>query len=235
MRRRARADHRRRSEPLRPRPLPAPPPPLRPARGVALVRAELAVATGDGLARRRRRSEVDPRRRDRAPPASRSRSAAAPGHEITGIDITEAMLRQGHDARPARAGAADRVQLVVGQAERLPFPDADVRRADVHLSPALRRRSRGDDVRAGSRARAGRRDREPGVRGAAHRVLALLVVVLHARRVAGCGLSHRRARVGPGRCAFSVPTSPRTTGATRSTGPSRRGRTRASWMSAFGR
>jgi demethylmenaquinone methyltransferase/2-methoxy-6-polyprenyl-1,4-benzoquinol methylase len=42
---------------------------------------------------------------------------------ITGIDITEAMLRQGHQ-RVARAHASDRVQLVVGQAERLPFPDA---------------------------------------------------------------------------------------------------------------
>jgi demethylmenaquinone methyltransferase/2-methoxy-6-polyprenyl-1,4-benzoquinol methylase len=42
--------------------------------------------------------------------------------EITGIDITEAMLRRGH-ARVAQVGAADRVRLVVGQAERLPFPD----------------------------------------------------------------------------------------------------------------
>jgi demethylmenaquinone methyltransferase/2-methoxy-6-polyprenyl-1,4-benzoquinol methylase len=42
--------------------------------------------------------------------------------QITGIDITEAMLRRGH-ARVAQVGAADRVRLVVGQAERLPFPD----------------------------------------------------------------------------------------------------------------
>jgi demethylmenaquinone methyltransferase/2-methoxy-6-polyprenyl-1,4-benzoquinol methylase len=42
--------------------------------------------------------------------------------QITGVDITEAMLRRGHE-RVARAGAADRVQLVVGQAERLAFPD----------------------------------------------------------------------------------------------------------------
>jgi demethylmenaquinone methyltransferase/2-methoxy-6-polyprenyl-1,4-benzoquinol methylase len=42
--------------------------------------------------------------------------------QITGIDITEAMLRRGH-GRVARVGAADRVRLVVGQAERLPFPD----------------------------------------------------------------------------------------------------------------
>jgi demethylmenaquinone methyltransferase/2-methoxy-6-polyprenyl-1,4-benzoquinol methylase len=44
------------------------------------------------------------------------------GAQITGIDITEAMLQRGH-ARVARAGASDRVRLVVGQAERLPFPD----------------------------------------------------------------------------------------------------------------
>lgn len=42
--------------------------------------------------------------------------------QITGIDLTEAMLRQGH-ARVLQAGAADRVTLVNGQAERLPFPD----------------------------------------------------------------------------------------------------------------
>jgi len=44
------------------------------------------------------------------------------GARITGLDITEPMLRRGH-ARVVRAGVADRVQLVVGQAERLPFPD----------------------------------------------------------------------------------------------------------------
>ena len=41
---------------------------------------------------------------------------------ITGIDITEAMLSQGR-GRVARAGAGDRVQLLVGKAEQLPFPD----------------------------------------------------------------------------------------------------------------
>ncbi|HZJ25988.1 MAG TPA: class I SAM-dependent methyltransferase, partial [Acidimicrobiia bacterium] len=41
---------------------------------------------------------------------------------IIGIDLTEAMLRQGV-AQVARAGAPDRVRLVNGQAERLPFPD----------------------------------------------------------------------------------------------------------------
>lgn len=42
--------------------------------------------------------------------------------QITGIDLTEAMLRQGQ-ARVARAEAGDRVALVGGQAERLPFGD----------------------------------------------------------------------------------------------------------------
>lgn len=42
--------------------------------------------------------------------------------QIIGIDLTEAMLRHGQ-ARVARVGATDRVRLVVGPAERLPFPD----------------------------------------------------------------------------------------------------------------
>jgi demethylmenaquinone methyltransferase/2-methoxy-6-polyprenyl-1,4-benzoquinol methylase len=42
--------------------------------------------------------------------------------QITGIDITETMLRHGQ-ARVARSGLSDRVRLVVGQGERLPFPD----------------------------------------------------------------------------------------------------------------
>ena len=44
------------------------------------------------------------------------------GADVTGIDITTAMLRRGHE-RVARAGVGNRVRLIVGQAERLPFPD----------------------------------------------------------------------------------------------------------------
>ena len=43
--------------------------------------------------------------------------------QITGVDITEAMLRQGRE-RVSRNRADDRVRLLVGQAEQLPFPDA---------------------------------------------------------------------------------------------------------------
>jgi demethylmenaquinone methyltransferase/2-methoxy-6-polyprenyl-1,4-benzoquinol methylase len=44
-----------------------------------------------------------------------------PAH-IVGIDLTEAMLRQGQD-NVAGSPDADRIHLVTGQAERLPFPD----------------------------------------------------------------------------------------------------------------
>ncbi len=42
---------------------------------------------------------------------------------ITGIDLTEAMLRRGAD-NVARDGASARVDLVAGRGEQLPFPDA---------------------------------------------------------------------------------------------------------------
>lgn len=42
--------------------------------------------------------------------------------QITGIDLTETMLRRGQ-ARVAGSGLSDRIALVAGQAERLPFPD----------------------------------------------------------------------------------------------------------------
>ena len=42
--------------------------------------------------------------------------------DVTGIDITEAMLRRGRE-RVEQARASGRVRLLVGQAERLPFPD----------------------------------------------------------------------------------------------------------------
>ncbi len=42
---------------------------------------------------------------------------------VVGIDLTEQMLRTGR-GNVARAGLEDRISLVTGQAERLPFPDA---------------------------------------------------------------------------------------------------------------
>jgi demethylmenaquinone methyltransferase/2-methoxy-6-polyprenyl-1,4-benzoquinol methylase len=45
------------------------------------------------------------------------------GGRVVGVDLTEAMVRQGA-ARVATAGLGRRVSLVVGSAEQLPFPDA---------------------------------------------------------------------------------------------------------------
>ena len=44
------------------------------------------------------------------------------GVKVVGVDLTEAMLRQGH-RRVAAAGKSSRVGLTVGRAEQLPFPD----------------------------------------------------------------------------------------------------------------
>ncbi|HUZ43932.1 MAG TPA: class I SAM-dependent methyltransferase [Acidimicrobiales bacterium] len=47
---------------------------------------------------------------------------ASGGGGVIGIDLTEAMLRRGAE-NVRRAGAQDAVQLLVGRAEQLPFPD----------------------------------------------------------------------------------------------------------------
>jgi demethylmenaquinone methyltransferase / 2-methoxy-6-polyprenyl-1,4-benzoquinol methylase len=52
-----------------------------------------------------------------------ARSGADSGVKIVGVDLTEEMLRLGR-RRVAAAGMADRVSLVAGRAEKLPFPDA---------------------------------------------------------------------------------------------------------------
>ncbi|HEX4778304.1 MAG TPA: class I SAM-dependent methyltransferase [Acidimicrobiia bacterium] len=48
--------------------------------------------------------------------------ARSDGH-VVGVDVTDAMLRRGQ-VNVGRAGVPDRVQFVLGTAERLPFPDA---------------------------------------------------------------------------------------------------------------
>lgn len=45
----------------------------------------------------------------------------SPGR-VVGLDLTEAMLRRGRE-KVVRAGVGDRIHLVAGGAERLPFPD----------------------------------------------------------------------------------------------------------------
>jgi demethylmenaquinone methyltransferase/2-methoxy-6-polyprenyl-1,4-benzoquinol methylase len=52
-----------------------------------------------------------------------ARSGGESGVRIVGVDLTEEMLRLGR-RRVAAAGMTDRVGLVAGRAEKLPFPDA---------------------------------------------------------------------------------------------------------------
>jgi demethylmenaquinone methyltransferase / 2-methoxy-6-polyprenyl-1,4-benzoquinol methylase len=49
--------------------------------------------------------------------------ATRTGARVVGIDLTEAMLREGR-ATVAADGLAERIALVAGRAEQLPFPDA---------------------------------------------------------------------------------------------------------------
>lgn len=45
------------------------------------------------------------------------------GAEVVGVDLTEQMLRRGRE-NVARRGRADRISLLLGRGEQLPFPDA---------------------------------------------------------------------------------------------------------------
>jgi demethylmenaquinone methyltransferase / 2-methoxy-6-polyprenyl-1,4-benzoquinol methylase len=49
--------------------------------------------------------------------------ATRTGAQVAGVDLTEQMLRQG-SVNVARAGLRERIGLVAGRAEQLPFPDA---------------------------------------------------------------------------------------------------------------
>ena len=120
------------------------------------------------------------------------------GAQVTGIDLTPAMLGTGRH-RIERAGASAQIRLVAGQAERLPFPDATFDALTFTYLLRYVARSRGDRARIGARRQTGRRDREPRVRGADQRVLAGVVVGIHALRAARGGLRHRRAGVVRGR------------------------------------
>ena len=223
--RRTRAENGCRSEPLRPGLVPAAPASLRRARRAAVARTERALETRDDRARRRRRSE---RRSSTLPPgpqASRSRSPARTERTDHGYRHHRgdaATRTRGASREPE---APDRVRLVVGQAERLPFPDDSF---DALTFTYLLRYVA--DPAATLRELA--RVLKPGAAIAslefsvpAEPVLAVLVVALHARRACRLRAISRAVVSGAESDAFSDPTSRRTTSATRWRGPSERGRT----------
>ena len=58
-----------------------------------------------------------------AQPAWPSCSAQRTGASVTGVDLTEQMLRRGRRAGSASDGASDRIRLLIARGEQLPFPD----------------------------------------------------------------------------------------------------------------
>src|SRR5262245_13674497 len=82
-----------------------------------------------------------------------------------------------------RAGLACRLRSWAGTGA--PLRGRLLRRGDLHLPPAVRRRSRGDAGRAGSRAPARWHARQPGVPRPDERAVAGPVVAVHAPWAAG--------------------------------------------------
>ena len=127
-----------------------------------------------------------------APGWSPASSCAATAARVVGLDQSEQMLAARARAARARSRLASRIELVRGEAERLPFADGEFDRADLHLPAALRRRPGGDAARAGARRAARRDDRHAGVRRARPWPLRAPLDAVHARRAAGA-----RARWSP--------------------------------------
>ena len=119
------------------------------------------------------------------------------GARVTGIDITEAMLRRGR-AAVRQEGLQARIALVGRSGRTAPVPGRHLRRADLHLPVALRRRPGRDARRARPRGPTGRRRRQPRVPRPTATAAARRLVALHARgparsrRVGGPGVVPRR-------------------------------------------
>ena len=121
--------------------------------------------------------------------------------------------------RPARAsrapGSATRIDLVEGRAEELPFADAQLRRADLHLPAALRRRPGRDPARARARRPAGRTHRLARVPRPAARARARALGRLRRHRPPAAR-PRRLARLGARSAASSARASATSTRAIRS-------------------
>ena len=86
------------------------------------------------------------------------------GCRVIGIDQSEEMLSRARRRLAREPHLGNRVEMVAGEAERLPFDDGEFDGADRRLPAALRRRSGGDDPRAGAGRETRRDDRVRRVR-----------------------------------------------------------------------
>ena len=153
---------------------------------------------------------------------------------IVGLDLSADMLKQG-ELNVRRADLTERITLVQGRGEQLPFADASFDAMTFTYSVALRGRSPGRPRRTRTSRQARWTHRESRVRGARESRVALELVALHATRPAGRGLRARWSGVVGRRRDFSVRVSRRTTRRTPSTGRSPRGVTPASSTSSIER
>ena len=103
--------------------------------------------------------------------------AARTGARVVGVDLTEAMIRQGQ-RNVAHAGAEKQVQVVLGKGEQLPFADARSTRSPSP-PPCATSKTPARPCAAGPGGPA-RRWGQPRVPRAPEPVLAVLVVGLHA-------------------------------------------------------
>ena len=134
--------------------------------------------------------------------------ATRTGARVVGVDLTEPMLRQGQ-ANVAAAGLSNRIALVAGRAERLPFPDASF---DALTFTYLLRYVEDPQATLAELARVVK----PGGTVAS---LEFCVPPNPLWRAACCWAGRR----GCGSASSSAPASPGTTAATRSRGRSRPG------------
>jgi ubiquinone/menaquinone biosynthesis C-methylase UbiE len=110
---------------------------------------------------------------------------------VVGLDLSPEMLHQGH-VNVQRAGVQERVSLVRGRGEQLPFPDASF---DALTFTYLLRYVADPQAALIELARVVK----PGGRRARKSRVALVVVALHATRAAGRWIRDRRSGVVGGR------------------------------------
>ena len=133
---------------------------LRPHRRAALLRAGPALARLPRLADRGRHRRAASSTSRPGPGPSPASSAAATAARVVGLDQSPEMLAE------ARRRLGDEVELVEGEADRLPFADGAFDALTLHLPAALRRRPARDAARARPGRPPRRRHRRARVRPA---------------------------------------------------------------------
>ena len=149
---------------------------------------------------------------------------------VIGLDLSESMLAQGK-TNVAATALQDRISLVLGRGEQLPFPDATFDALTFTYLLRYVADPAATVAELGSRRQARWTDLQSRVRRSHGTVVANRVVVLHPDHPSDRRVRSPAAAPGSRSAASSVRASTPTTASTPSTGRSRPGRTPASTMS----